>query len=321
MTAGTTATYLSSGDVPTLTRIGAAYGPNLYAGEWWRLAVSGFVHIGILHLLLNGYGLYLAGSTAEALWGRRRFVLIFGVSVVAGSTLATALRPASLLAGASGGIWGVLLSIVAWIVLHRRQLEPEWIRDASGRIGFAVLVNALASAVPGVSWEAHLGGGVAGFFTACLLQSVRPGAGWGGRVAVGTLALAVLTAGLAYRKFVTTAGRWEPVRRQAAMMAANANGANAKLAALRARSSAITWERIQSLHATGSVAVAAGSAKQMAVVRERTGQLRAEAESLVAEIESLDDATLPADRRDLLARNDRAVAAFAASVLEALDDP
>lgn len=34
MTAGTTMSYVTTADVPTLTRIGAAYGPRLYAGEW-----------------------------------------------------------------------------------------------------------------------------------------------------------------------------------------------------------------------------------------------------------------------------------------------
>jgi rhomboid protease GluP len=321
MTAGTTTTYLVSGDVPTLTRTGAAFGPSLYAGQWWRLAVSGFVHIGVLHLLLNGYGLYLSGSTAEALWGRRKIAVIFAVSVVAGSALATALRPTSLLAGASGGIWGVLLSIVAWIVLNRHHVQGDWLRDAASRVGFAVLVNALASAVPGVSWEAHLGGGVAGFFTACLLHSVRPGAGWGGRIAVGTLALAVLTAGLAYRKFVTTAARWEPVRRQVERRVATPPEANPKLVELNAKSAAIPWERIQSLHATGSVAVASGSAKRMAVVRELAGQLKGEADLLAAEFESLHVAMMPAESRDRVVRSYRNLAAFATSVLDALDDP
>lgn len=323
ITAGTTSTYLVSGDVPTLTRVGAAFGPKLYAGEWWRLGISGFVHIGVLHLLLNGYGLYLSGSTAEALWGRGKVAVIFGVSVVAGSALATALKPSSLLAGASGGIWGLLLSIIAWIILHRHRVDPDWLRDAASRLGFAVLVNAIASVVPGVSWEAHLGGGAAGFFTAVLLHSVRPGAGWSGRIAVATLALAVLTGGLAYRKFVMTAGRWEPVRRQVDAMVAPAHGApeNPLVASVNARAATVTVERIRAISNDGTVAVASGSAKKIAAVRAAAAQLKAEAESLATDLESLGVAAESADRRDRAVQGYRDLAAFASSVIEALDDP
>ncbi|WP_304251845.1 rhomboid family intramembrane serine protease, partial [Limosilactobacillus gastricus] len=42
----------------TLLNFGAEYTPLLVAGQWWRLITSAFVHIGIMHLLLNSIVLY-----------------------------------------------------------------------------------------------------------------------------------------------------------------------------------------------------------------------------------------------------------------------
>ena len=51
-----------------------------------------FLHFGLLHLLFNGYALYLLGRIIENLYGRRRFLLIFffsGVASIVASYFAT----------------------------------------------------------------------------------------------------------------------------------------------------------------------------------------------------------------------------------------
>ncbi|HYG63152.1 MAG TPA: rhomboid family intramembrane serine protease, partial [Thermoanaerobaculia bacterium] len=38
----------------------------LNQGEWWRLVTSMFLHIGIAHLLLNGWALFQIGAIVES---------------------------------------------------------------------------------------------------------------------------------------------------------------------------------------------------------------------------------------------------------------
>ena len=173
--------YLMSGDPGVLERQGAVSGPDLLRGEWWRLATCCFVHVGGVHLVLNMVVLGMLGPLAELVWGRGRIAVIYAIGGVAGSCVAMAARPVTeggvvvLLAGASGAIWGVQAALLAWLLLFRvylpRELSSDWFR----RLGLMFAVNAGASLLPGVSWEAHLGGGVAGFVAAGLLNALRFG--------------------------------------------------------------------------------------------------------------------------------------------------
>lgn len=296
MNRGTSYAYVGMSDLETILRIGAAYGPRLAAGEWWRLATCCFVHIGIIHLLLNCYGLSLVGTTSEGMWGRWKFLTIFLVSAVAGSALATALTPQAVLAGASGGIWGVLLSIVAWLMLHRQHFERATIREIGGPLAFAVVVNAAASAIPGVAWQAHLAGGVAGFLTAWLLHSVRPGAGWRGRIAIGVLFFAILTGAAAYRYVVIRGTAWDPIWKfeLARREMIERNGLNAQVEPANLKAALIPFSRIQQIHQDGTIAATAGSKKRLVSVRIEAGKLKADADAAREAFE-----TMPVQGRDM----------------------
>ncbi|MGH2766725.1 MAG: rhomboid family intramembrane serine protease, partial [Actinomycetota bacterium] len=44
--------------------------PALVArGEWWRLLTAMFLHVGVLHVALNSFGLYIFGSLVEGSLG------------------------------------------------------------------------------------------------------------------------------------------------------------------------------------------------------------------------------------------------------------
>lgn len=168
------------GHPEVLHRFGAVTGTDLLAGEWWRLFSACFVHIGGLHLIGNLFALAMMGPLAELLWGRGRLLLIYFASGLAGSALAMAIRPDALLAGASGAIWGVQMSLFAWLFTFRYQLPTDLAADWFRRLTVVFMLNAAVSFLPNVSWEGHLGGGVAGFVTAGLLNAARSG-GWAKR--------------------------------------------------------------------------------------------------------------------------------------------
>ncbi len=161
------------GAMDALQRTGAVTAAAVWNGDWWRLATACFVHIGLFHLLCNMLMLGMMGPFAEGLWGKRRFALIYAVSGVVGSVAAVALHPVSaksgadvLMAGASGALWGMLTGVVVWVIHNRRHLPPELTRDRLQRLGFMLLLNVAVSFVPGISAEAHFGGGAAGALVA-----------------------------------------------------------------------------------------------------------------------------------------------------------
>lgn len=205
-------TYLLKGHTDTLLRIGAAFGPLIYAGDWWRLISSGFLHIGLIHLFLNLYGLLLVGRIAESLWGSWRLALLFILSAIGGAMATTALRPGVLLAGASGGIWGVMLSVVAGLILYRRHLPSDWIRENARSFGLSIAINAMVSFVPGIAWEAHFIGGAIGFVVAILLDRIRTGADRDRWIASVILALLAAIACAGYRWHVQHSATWQPIR-------------------------------------------------------------------------------------------------------------
>ena len=166
---------LSEGHRDVLARFGAVTGTDLLNGEWWRLVTSCFVHVGALHLLGNMFALAMMGPLAELLWGRARLLVIYFVSGLAGSAVAMAIQPHVLLAGASGAIWGIQMSLFAWLFTFRRDLPTDLAGDWFRRLCVVFVLNAGVSFLPGVSWEAHLGGGLAGLATAGLLNAARYG--------------------------------------------------------------------------------------------------------------------------------------------------
>jgi membrane associated rhomboid family serine protease len=170
--------YLWTGNPAVLARLGAVTGPDLLRGEWWRLASCCFVHFGAVHLALNMFILGVVGPLAELLWGRGRTAIIYAMSGLAGSCLAMALSPTvgggvNTLAGASGAIWGVSTSLLAWMLLFGSRLPPVLARNLFRRLCLMLAMNAGISCLPHISWEAHLGGGLAGFLTAGLLNVAR----------------------------------------------------------------------------------------------------------------------------------------------------
>jgi membrane associated rhomboid family serine protease len=202
-----------------LDRLGAVSAASLLHGDWWRLVACCFVHVGFWHLLMNMVGLVVAGPLAEYLWGRKRVPVIYLLAGLGGSCLAMAHRPLDpqsgmpvLLAGASGALWGIMASLAAWLLLFRRRMHRKDVIGFGWRLSLAFVLNIGVSLLPGVSWEAHAGGGVAGFMAAAAQHVLRFGRRpW--RILAG-LALVVMPAlclgGLVWA--MRSGDAWAPLR-------------------------------------------------------------------------------------------------------------
>jgi membrane associated rhomboid family serine protease len=159
-----------------LHQTGSLAGLDLLKGQWWRLLTCCFVHFGLLHLGVNMYSLYVIGPLLERMWGHVRFLILYLLAGLGGSCLAMILRPVSNLAGASGALWGVLGSMVVWVLLNRRflpgPLASNWLRQL---LIVFVLNVFITFAVSNISKEAHFGGGAVGALVGVFLVWQRFG--------------------------------------------------------------------------------------------------------------------------------------------------
>jgi membrane associated rhomboid family serine protease len=149
--------------IPTLYRMGANARSAVFAGEWWRVITSIFLHAGMMHLLFNGYVLYALGPFFERIFGPVRFLTLFLFSGVVGNIASLYLGKAPLSVGASGALWGLFGASVS-LILRPSELIPEILRVRIRRVTIInILLNAAVSFLPMVDLWAHFGGGVAGF--------------------------------------------------------------------------------------------------------------------------------------------------------------
>ena len=105
--------------VHTLAALGALDRNSVFEqGEWWRLFSAPFLHGGFLHVLFNGFALFLAGMILERVIGHAWFAAIFAVSAVCGSLISLSINPANVVSvGASGAIMGLFAATL--VAAHR----------------------------------------------------------------------------------------------------------------------------------------------------------------------------------------------------------
>ena len=152
-------------DSELLVRFGADYSPiTIEAGQWWRLITSGFVHIGILHILCNLYTLYGFGNLTERIFGHSLFFLIYFGSLLTGSLLSLAMYSEPVISGgASGAIFGVFGALAAYLLRMRSEIPGPVFKTLLEELkSFAVGALMLVFIAWVNNW-AHLGGALGGF--------------------------------------------------------------------------------------------------------------------------------------------------------------
>src|SRR6266487_823146 len=184
--------------------VGGAFDPKLgelvgvAVGDWYRLITSAFLHeplgtgIGITHIAFNMWALIVVGPALEQTLGRLRFTVVYLVSALGGSVLYYYFAdPRSEALGASGAIFGLF---GAWFVLSRRlRLDSRMV------VGLIVINLVITFVVPGIAWQAHVGGLIAGTALTAAFVYAPPKNRNLVQVAAVALLIAVLVAGLVIR--------------------------------------------------------------------------------------------------------------------------
>ena len=127
-----------------------------FLDEYYRLLTSGFLHLGIFHLALNMYALWILGGIVERTFGPVRMVGVYLAAILGGSAGVAILDPQSSSLGASGGVFGLM----AMLFLVERAVGRN---PFQSNIGMILIINlVLTFGVRGISIGGHLGGLVAG---------------------------------------------------------------------------------------------------------------------------------------------------------------
>lgn len=125
-------------------------------GQWYRLLTSMFLHGSLVHILFNMLSLWWIGGPLEAALGRARFITLYLVSGLAGSALTYLLAPPNQPSlGASGAVFGLFGATAVLMKRLNYDMRPVLILLA---------INLIFTFSPGfnISWQAHIGGLVAG---------------------------------------------------------------------------------------------------------------------------------------------------------------
>ncbi len=162
-------------DLPTLARLGAIVPWLVEQGEWWRLVAAMFLHIGLLHLLVNLWALYQLGYVFEAMFGSTRFVAFYFLTGVSASLTSAILREEGLSAGASGAIFGILGALIVAIRRSPVWRHEPWTKGFTQQLmGWAALNVIIGFTFPGIDNYAHLGGFVAGLLLGFIPHRLPP---------------------------------------------------------------------------------------------------------------------------------------------------
>lgn len=183
---------------PVPGRILLAFGAKLnyliqFGHEWWRFVTPMFLHVNLLHLIVNMYSLWIVGPYVEKLYGSAKFVVFWVVTGVcgvlasylsvrpslAGGTIGSFIFKAidEPSAGASGALFGLVGVLFVFGIKFRHEL-PEGFKRAfgTGLLPMIFLNLFIGYVLRGfIDNAAHLGGLVSGALLALAVDYRRPG--------------------------------------------------------------------------------------------------------------------------------------------------
>ena len=149
---------VSYGNVPGPVLLPDGIG-GVATGEYYRLLTAAFLHAGVFHLAMNMFALAALGPTLESALGRSRFLALYMLSALGGSTLSFLLsEPGQLGVGASGAIFGLFGAY--YVVVRHLGGETRSI------VMLLVINLVITFSIPIIDWRAHLGGLVIGSLVA-----------------------------------------------------------------------------------------------------------------------------------------------------------
>lgn len=150
-------------ELPNLITWGANYAPLTAQGEAWRLLSSIFLHLGMVHLLMNMFVLWRLGPLLERMLGSVPFAITWFLTGLAGSEASLYWNEMRVSAGASGALFGMIGCLLGYLLGRPRSIPQEILRQFRSMAITLLLFNFLFMAfLEGIDQAAHAGGALAG---------------------------------------------------------------------------------------------------------------------------------------------------------------
>lgn len=306
-------------DYVTLAAFGAKTNELIREGhEWWRFVTPVFIHVNIIHILVNMYGLFNLGPIVEKLYGSAKFVVFWVLTGIAGVAASYfALRPELAhgifgrflfhaadvpSAGASGALFGLVGVLFVFGIKYRNEL-PEGFRRAfgTGMLPTIVINVIIGATLPMIDNAAHMGGLVAGALLALVIDYQRPIER--ARLHIAWIVLQVAVLALVVASFVMVARDFDASVERAKknpLMIESGDPVHAFLDAVNKSMEA--FENAINKNDTSGVEPAIETLKKTPALDQQSSNLRAQFLDLLARAQTL-NAAKTADRATQQARN------------------
>jgi rhomboid protease GluP len=153
---------------------GASFGP-MTVNHWWRHFTSTFLHVGLMHLWVNMWVLFIIGSLAERMFGNWTFLMLYLFSGLGGSIASLWWNPTVVSAGASSAIFGVAGGLIIFLSLGKMSVPRQIIKRLYISVLFFVGFNLFYGFMEsGIDNAAHLGGFLTGLLMSAFLHRPLP---------------------------------------------------------------------------------------------------------------------------------------------------
>jgi membrane associated rhomboid family serine protease len=130
--------------------------PAAFLDRPWTIVTNMFVHANFGHIFGNMITLFFFGRALSMLVGKSKFLLVYFGGGILGNILYILLgEPLSIAVGASGAVYAIAGALVVMMPNLRVRLYfiipmPLWV--------VVLVFFVIWSFIPGVAWQAHLGG-------------------------------------------------------------------------------------------------------------------------------------------------------------------
>lgn len=148
-------------DANVLAKFGANNILLIKNGEIWRLLTCAFLHVGLIHLVVNMYSLRVIGPSVEGLIGKGKFVFIYLISAISASLMSLVFVDSNIVSvGASGAIFGLMGALLYFGYHYRLYLNDAIKTQIIPVILFNLIIGFM---MPGIDNGAHIGGLIGGY--------------------------------------------------------------------------------------------------------------------------------------------------------------
>jgi rhomboid protease GluP len=150
-----------------LLRVGAVNGDLLWAGDWWLIITSQFLHVYFAHLVFNMAALLFLGVALEREFGSLRFALMYIISGSIGQVVSVVATPELVTSGASQAVMGIA-GAMAIKLLWRRESGMFIIIILLAVIGIQLGLDiVVARTIKAGHWSGLCAGAIIGYILTC----------------------------------------------------------------------------------------------------------------------------------------------------------